>query len=220
MNKIIILIFLSISLFGKDILIDKGEFKVIYSVEYKGPVLVSYELDKRVSEGNIKKRPSFYKEPLLSYEEGAVPSDYTNTGFDRGHIASHASFDYSEEVLNKTYSMANIALQYPEVNRKVWLSIEEMERYNTVQFGKLYVENRIVYGDEILKKKAVDETKGLKYKIKYQREAEALEKKKIRIPIGFYKKMVSGEFKECYYVENKEDIKKKDIKEYLVPCNF
>lgn len=198
--------------------IDKGEFKILYSPIYKGAVSVSYELDKRVSIGNIKERMSFYKEPTLPYEIALLPDDFTNTGFDRGHMASDASFDWNKEVLNKTYSMANIVLQYPKVNREVWASIEEIERYTAVQFGKVFVENKIFYGKEYLVKKPINEGKDAKYTKKYERDAFLLEKKKIRVPTGFLKIISAENFKECYYVENKEDIIVKPVKEYKVNC--
>lgn len=220
MFKFILMIGMIVSLNATEIVIpiDKGEFKILYSPKYKGAVSVSYELDKRVSIGNIKERMSFYKEHILPYEIALLPDDFTNTGFDRGHMASDASFDWDKEVLRKTYSMANIVLQYPKVNREVWASIEEIERYTAVQFGKAFIENKIFYGNEYLVKNPIAEGKDAKYIKRYEKDAYLLEKKKIRIPTGFLKIISAKDFKECYYVENKEDIVVKPVKEYKVNC--
>ena len=219
MIKFLLILGMAISLNAEIVIpIDKGEFKILYSPAYKGAVSVSYELNKKVSVGNIKERMSFYKEPVLPYEIALLPEDFTNTGFDRGHMASDASFDWNKDVLKKTYSMANIVLQYPKVNREVWASIEEIERYTAVQFGKVSVENRIFYGNEFLVKKPIAEGKDAKYTKKYERDAHFLEKKKIRVPVAFLKVIKAVNFEECYYVENKEDIKVKPAKEYLVNC--
>lgn len=207
--------------------IDKGEFQILYSPLYKGAVKVSYQLDKRVNVENIKKRPSFYKEVTLPIVIATIPEDLTNTGMDRGHLAPDAAFDYNEEVLNKTYSMANIVPQYPNVNRKVWASIEELERYTAVQFGKIEVENYVFYGSEYLKKLPLEEilsdsSRNIKdinkYSNKYIRDAKNLEEKKIRVPTGFLKKIKAKEFMECYYVENKKEIEIKSVKDFLVEC--
>lgn len=210
-------------------IIDKGEFIIDYSYKFKGPSNVSYVLDERSNEINIKERNSFYKDEELSPLTSLLPDDVTNTGFDRGHMASDASFDYDKDVLNKTYSMANIALQYPNVNRNVWASLEEYERYNISQLGKVYVRNIIVYGEEILKKRPLEEillkrtfkTEKDKndYIKRYEREAKNLEAKKIHIPTFFIKKIFNKkyDFEECYKVPNIENLEN-NINLYQIDC--
>ena len=48
-------------------IIDKGEFIIDYSYKYKGPTNVSYILDERSNEINIKERNNFYKDEELNY---------------------------------------------------------------------------------------------------------------------------------------------------------
>lgn len=229
LSKIIICtILLNLNLFGVNI--DKTEFIIKYDTNVKGPTKVSYILDNKSNLVNIKERPSFYKEPLLTYDVGVVPNDLTNTGFDRGHIAADATFDYDLEVLKKTYSMANIVPQYPNVNRKVWANIEELERYNVSQFGSLYVENFILYGNETLKKLPLEEIlleKKFKdkkhennYIKKYIKDSENLEKKEIYVPTFFIKKMFNEKynFSECFKVPNLKDLDL-NIDKYKIDCN-
>ena len=54
--------------------------------------------------------------------------DYTHSGYDRGHLANDASFDYDMKIVRKTYTMANIIPQAPMVNRKTWIKAEKLER--------------------------------------------------------------------------------------------
>lgn len=230
MKKIIISLFLILgsSLYGKNIVLDKKEFIIEYSSKYKGPVKVSYTIDKKVNELNLKKRPKFYKDPSLDIKIATVPEDFTNTGFDRGHLAPDANFDYDEEVLNKTYSMANITPQYPNVNRKIWASLEELERYTVSQFGSLYVENIVIYGnerlqklpiEEILKGKTFKDEKHLEnYKNKQLKATKELEKKNIYLPKAFIKKFKQKNFEECFYVPNKKDLNISSIDLYRVSC--
>lgn len=218
------------------ITIDKEYFKIEFSSEHKGATKVSYVLDKKVNKGNIKSRDKFYVETSLPSELRVDESLYTNTGFDRGHVANDASFDWSEASKNATYSMANIVPQYPNVNRKAWLGIEELERYNATQFPYINVVNIIDYSNyTILKKLPLDKIienqekrNGFKsdqhkqnYINKKLKEEKSLEKAQIHVPSGFYKIMENKEysFKECFYVPNKEFLNSYNVNDFKIDCS-
>ena len=61
---------------------------------------------------SIKKRPSFYTEKNLKKKYRSHTRDYTHSGYDRGHLANDASFDYDKKIVRKTYTMANIIPQH------------------------------------------------------------------------------------------------------------
>ena len=93
-------------------IINKQVFTICYDYKMKGAKYVSYTLDgKKVNAVNIKKRHSFYTEKNLPKKYRSHTKDYTHSGYDRGHLANDASFDYSKKVVRKTYSMANIIPQ-------------------------------------------------------------------------------------------------------------
>jgi DNA/RNA endonuclease G (NUC1) len=54
--------------------------------------------------------------------------DYTNSGYDRGHMAPNADFNNTRENALATFFMANIWPQTPHVNRVVWLKTENQTR--------------------------------------------------------------------------------------------
>ena len=112
-----------------DQIIDKQVFTICYDYKMKGAKYVAYTLDgSLVNAVNIQKRSSFYTEKNLQKKYRSHTNDYTHTGYDRGHLANDASFDYSEKVVRKTYTMANIILQAPNVNRRTWIKAEKLER--------------------------------------------------------------------------------------------
>jgi len=75
----------------------------------KGAKYVAYTLyGDKVNSVNIKKRMGFYTEKNIPAKYRSKNKDYTHSGYDRGHLANDASFDYSKKSLRKTYSMANI----------------------------------------------------------------------------------------------------------------
>lgn len=213
MKKIIfVLLLMGISCFGLDFdkKLNKEYYITYFSYKYKGPVATTYTLKaEQVDELNIKKRADFYSDKELPEEYRVTTQDYINTGYDRGHSGSDASFDWSLESLKSTYVLSNITPQVPIVNQRIWAGIETMERYSAKQFGTVDVINIIVYGDQILTKK---EGKSEKF-------AKELEEKRIGVPSGYYKKIYNKEhnFSECYFVEN---IEQKVLKtsDYIIDC--
>ena len=100
-------------------IIDKQVFTICYDYKMKGAKYVLYTLNgSKVNKLNIKKRPSFYTEKNLKKKYRSHTRDYTHSGYDRGHLANDASFDYDKKIVRKTYTMANIIPQAPKVNRK------------------------------------------------------------------------------------------------------
>ena len=64
--------------------------------------------------------------------DSPTPADYTNTGYDRGHMTPAADADDPKE-MSDTFLMTNMTPQLPSVNRIAWKQLEEFTR--TVQFN-------------------------------------------------------------------------------------
>ena len=100
-------------------IIDKQVYTICYDYKMKGAKYVAYTLNgSLVNAVNVKKRSSFYTEKNLPKKYRSHTKDYTHSGYDRGHLANDASFDYDPKIVRKTYTMANIIPQAPTVNRK------------------------------------------------------------------------------------------------------
>ncbi|MCH5337115.1 MAG: DNA/RNA non-specific endonuclease, partial [Campylobacter sp.] len=104
--KIIIISLFFTQSFSAELVLDNKFYKVIYDTKLNSALKVSYILDEKVNKKNISKRPTFKKDERLL--NGIKPSDYLHSGFDKGHLASDASFDWSEESLESVYLMSNI----------------------------------------------------------------------------------------------------------------
>ena len=172
-----------------DQIIDKKYFKICFSYKFGGPLFVKYQLDgKKVNSINIKKRPRFYEETQLPRKYRTKYSNYTRNKFkaDRGHLAPDASFDWSADSLNATYSMANIIPQYKWINRKTWIKAENRERELAQIYKKVTVLNGVVY----------DKNLG------------TIGRSKQRIPSAFWKEISWRGGKECYYYINKKITKR------------
>ena len=129
-------------------------FETCYSYEYNSAIY-SYSIidDNKVNSINIKKRYNFYEDQRLPKKNRVNSSDYTNSGFDRGHLQNDANFDYSEESLRETYSMSNITLQYPKTNRVSNKAIEIYQRQQVKMYRELEIFIYVTYTDKKVKDK-------------------------------------------------------------------
>lgn len=110
-----------------------------YDAVHKGPHIIQYILTKERLESESVKRPSVtftqnrdggVLKKLLSENGYSLPahSDYTNSGYDRGHMAPNADFNDTHENALLTFFIANIWPQAPHVNRVTWLKAENETR--------------------------------------------------------------------------------------------
>jgi endonuclease G len=65
----------------------------------------------------------FTRDPELG-AEGASESDYTGTGFDRGHMKP-AEDSPTQEAMDESHLMSNVAPQHPDLNRQTWRTLED-----------------------------------------------------------------------------------------------
>jgi endonuclease G len=110
-----------------------------YDAIHKGPHIIEYILTKERAESRGTRRPSarFTQDrdggvlQTLLIENGySLPDhyDYTNSGYDRGHMAPNADFNDTYENALMTFFIANIWPQTPQVNRIEWLKTENQTR--------------------------------------------------------------------------------------------
>ncbi len=157
--------------------LDNGYFKTCYNYDYKSATVSYIEINgENVDMGNIRDRFDFYEDRNIPSEHRTKDSDYLNSGFDRGHIQSDASNDYSEESRNATYVMSNITLQYPNTNRRSYFKVEKRERELASEYRNIKVLTLIEYSRESIRG--------------------------IRIPLKYTKMFWNNNFKECYIIKN------------------
>jgi endonuclease G len=60
-------------------------------------------------------------------KDSPTPDDYTNTGYDRGHMAAAANAD-DEIEMSESFLMTNMTPQLPSVNRVAWRMLEDRVR--------------------------------------------------------------------------------------------
>ncbi|SFV70025.1 DNA/RNA endonuclease G [hydrothermal vent metagenome] len=184
-----------------DQIIDKEFLKICYDYDLKSAKAVGYTLDgDLVNAVNISKRPNFNVELLLEEQYRISYSDYTNSGYDRGHLAPDAGFDWSQESLEATYSLANIIPQVRLINQRTWTKAEAYARFQAVERGKVNVLNII----------------------KYAPIPPRIGTNAMAVSSGYYKVLYSDDqsYEECFYYQNHEDVNTTNdtLEQHLVSC--
>mgnify|MGYP003402616835 FL=1 len=118
--------------------IEHKGFTVSYNSDWRIPNWVAYELTKVESEGTGERARHFLPDPEV---RGICPEtrDYSNSGYDRGHMAPAGDMKWDEQAMRESFYLSNICPQNHNLNAGVWKSLEEKVRDWAQQYGSVYV---------------------------------------------------------------------------------
>lgn len=126
-----------------EIILQHKFMTIAYSKEHLTPYWVSYVLTAdHLKKNYIKRKGSpFHPDHLLDeLNLRAVKStDYSRSGYDRGHMAPAEDFAWDEAASYDSYMMTNIIPQNPKINQGPWKRLEESVRGWACAEGELTV---------------------------------------------------------------------------------
>lgn len=130
-------------------------FAVMYSGVSRTPLWSAEHLDRtRLQQAKqIDREDSFHEESKLPESARASLSDYSGSGYDRGHLAPNADMATRSQQYD-SFSLANIAPQSPRNNRYIWRNIESATRYLTQQYGEVYTITGVAFTNKKTKQLA------------------------------------------------------------------
>ena len=101
------------------------------------PNWVAWELTADETTGPVKRSSKFIAD--IDVAGSAMPSDYTNSGYDRGHKAPAGDMKWSPEAMQETFYMTNICPQAKPLNTGAWKNLEEKCRVWACAEGAVYI---------------------------------------------------------------------------------
>lgn len=108
---------------------------------YSADVLTADSVAKST---NIKRVNSFHIEHSIPITTASTLKDYTNSGYDRGHIVP--CDDMPDSVSQyQSFSLSNMVPQNPNNNRGLWKKLENEARNYTKTEAKVYVISGPIY---------------------------------------------------------------------------
>lgn len=127
-------------------------FVVLYSAVTKTPLYSAEQLTRerlRMS-AKLDRIDNFHEESRIKEKVRALLSDYTKSGYDRGHLAPNADM-YDRKSQYDSFSLANIAPQAPKLNRGSWSALESNVRQQVKKVGIAYVVTGTLYKGQTAK---------------------------------------------------------------------
>lgn len=121
-----------------DVILTYYGFVVNYNTEYLIPNWVAYELTSDEVDGDVPRATGFSMDP--SYiDRQAMREDYSNTGWDKGHMAPSADMKWSKAAMTESFYLTNICPQNHELNGRDWHVLENRVRGWARQHGLVWV---------------------------------------------------------------------------------
>lgn len=158
-------------------------------------------------------RSSFRMSKTIPRDIAPRTSDYTRSGYDRGHLAAAANHNQTKKGWKETFNLLNVVPQNPKLNRGPWKKIETAIRKIPKDGVRVWVIAGPLYAPEKLPKpgKKVD---GLEIRIKL------IGKRHISVPTHLYKAILVQKGDEvklyAYIVPNKDVSQEFLLKKYAV----
>lgn len=123
---------------GDQIIRHEG-FTLRYRDEFKDAQWVAYPLLDYETTGEAERKNEQFQPDLSVINGTALSSDYSRSGYDRGHLAPAGDFKFSQRIMRETFFMSNITPQAPQFNRGIWKELEEQVRQWARRDNGLYV---------------------------------------------------------------------------------
>ena len=119
-------------------IIEHTGYTVSYNHDWRIPNWVAYELTDREVAGDQPRADKFLPDPLV-YGDPVVTSDYTKSGYDRGHMAPAGDMKWSEQAMRESFYMTNICPQNRSNNAGDWKDLEELARDLAQRYKSIYI---------------------------------------------------------------------------------
>lgn len=108
---------------------------------------VAYYITAESVSGFTEREENFREDEEVPEEYRATLSDYSGSGYDRGHMAPSATVDYSYQAMDESFLLSNITPQLPNFNRTGWADLEAWVRGCAIERGELHVITGTYYDD-------------------------------------------------------------------------
>lgn len=123
----------------KEIILMKSQFIISYNIETLCPNYVCWSLDAERVSGTVKRTDNFHADPVLAGNSRVETSDYSGSGYDRGHLCPAGDNKNSETAMDESFCMTNICPQNQSLNRGAWNELEQQCRDWARDYGTLYI---------------------------------------------------------------------------------
>lgn len=185
-------------------LMDRYAFIMSYNKETRCPNYVAWKLTDERLKPNVERTDFFVEDDKVDERYRVKHSDYSNSGYDRGHMCPAADNRFDIRAMEECFTMSNICPQNRTLNAGDWNDLEEKCRQLARKSDAVYVVCGPIFTSE-------------NYKYIGKRK-----KHKIAVPDKYFKVVLvknSGTFRSLGYVMD-NDASSRDLSEYAVSVDI
>lgn len=116
-----------------------NSWNAVYSCALGLPIYIAWDVS-RDDIGSVKREPTmpFRTDPRLG-PDAVRSSDYSRSGYHRGHMVPAADRSSSLAAMRETFIMTNVCPQLPALNTGAWLKMENYERVCALRLGRVHI---------------------------------------------------------------------------------
>lgn len=130
---------------NSDQVLCRTGYAVGYNYQTKNADWVAYHVTAESVNAQFKRSNNFKVDAELPEYAQSTLSDYSKSGYDRGHLAPSAAMDFSQESMQESFLLSNMSPQLPGFNRVGWRLLEEHVRDLANEYQELYVVTGPIY---------------------------------------------------------------------------
>ncbi len=125
-----------------DVLLDRKSYVVCFNTDTRCPNYVAWRIDENRLRKNVKRSDNFMEDTQVADKHRIIHSDYSRSGYDRGHMCPAADNRHSQVAMDECFLMTNICPQTHTLNAGDWNDLEEKCR----EWGRIYDNVYVVSG--------------------------------------------------------------------------
>lgn len=110
---------------------------VNFNRDTHNPNWVAWELTADEAAGGQSRSNNFRADHSIT--GSADPSDYRNSGWDRGHMAPAGDMKWDKQTMEESFYMTNIVPQNQSLNRSSWNKLEQKCRTRATNDSAIYI---------------------------------------------------------------------------------
>lgn len=108
-----------------------------YSEKDEQPEWVAYKITNASINDHIARTNDYREDPFVK-TGSASPYDYSESGYDMGHLAPAKTMSRNLTSMSESFYLSNICPQTPAFNRGIWKRLEEKVRYWSEMNDSIY----------------------------------------------------------------------------------
>jgi endonuclease G len=113
-------------------------YELSYNEKHEQANWVYYKLTPEMVNNKVAERRNNFRSDHLVKTESAQLSDYSGSGYDRGHLCPAGDMGFNKEAMSESFLMSNMSPQKPVFNRGGWEKLESEFR-NIAKSNTIYI---------------------------------------------------------------------------------